>query len=56
FLSVTVHYIDSPVGKPHEWKLKVEQLAFTTINGNHSGSNIGRILIQTIDDYGIHNK
>jgi hypothetical protein len=56
FLSITAHYIDSPVGKPQEWELKSEQLAFTTINGNHSGSNIGRILIKAIDDYGIRNK
>lgn len=56
FLSITAHYIDSPVGKPQEQKLKSEQLAFTTINGNHGGSNIVRILIKAIDDYGIHNK
>lgn len=56
FLSVTAHYIDSPAGKPHEWELKTEQLAFTIINGNHSGSNIGRILIQTINNYGIRTK
>ncbi|KIK32074.1 hypothetical protein CY34DRAFT_102290, partial [Suillus luteus UH-Slu-Lm8-n1] len=36
--------------------LKTEQLAFTPINGNHSGANIGRILIETIDKYGIRMK
>ena len=51
FLSVTAHYIDSPDGKPQEWELKSEQLAFTIINGNHSSSNVGRILIETIDNY-----
>ncbi|KAG2031380.1 hypothetical protein BDR03DRAFT_986441 [Suillus americanus] len=39
-----------------QWELKSDQLTFTTINGNHSGSNIGRILIKAIDDYGIRNK
>jgi hypothetical protein len=56
FLSVTAHYIDSPDGKPQEWELKSEQLAFTIINGNHSGSNVGRILIETIDNYNFRTK
>ena len=34
----------------------MEQLAFTPIKGNHSGANIGRILIETIDTYGIRSK
>jgi hypothetical protein len=53
FLSVTAHYIDAPVDKPQEWELKTEQLAFKYIEGNHSGANIGRILIEVIDEYGI---
>ena len=56
FLSITAHYIDSPADKPHEWQLRTEQLAFTFIDGHHSGSNIGRILIDTIDNYGIRDK
>jgi hypothetical protein len=56
FLSITVHYIDSPAGKPQEWELKTKQLAFTIINSNHSGSNIGSILIETINSYDIHTK
>lgn len=56
FLSVTAHYIDSSIETPQEWELKTEQLAFTPINGNHSGANIGQILIETIDKYGIHTK
>jgi hypothetical protein len=56
FLSVTAHYIDSPVNKPQEWELKMEQLAFRYIEGNHSGANIGRILVEVIDDYGIRKK
>ncbi|KIK40253.1 hypothetical protein CY34DRAFT_13821 [Suillus luteus UH-Slu-Lm8-n1] len=56
FLSVTAHYIDSLDGKPQEWELKSEQLAFTIINSNHSGSNIGQILIETINNYNFHTK
>jgi len=56
FLSVTAHYIDAPADKPQEWALKTEQLAFTPIEGNHSGANIGKILIETIDNYGIRDK
>ncbi|KAG2758102.1 hypothetical protein P692DRAFT_20694331, partial [Suillus brevipes Sb2] len=37
-------------------ELRTEQLAFTLIHGNHSGTNIRRILIETIDKYGIHTK
>ncbi|KAG2102329.1 hypothetical protein BD769DRAFT_1367557 [Suillus cothurnatus] len=47
------HYIDSPIEKPHEWELKMEQLTFTSIHGNHSSMNIRRILIDTINNYGI---
>jgi hypothetical protein len=56
FLSVTAHYIDSPADKPQEWELKMEQLAFKPIQGNHSGANVGSILIKVIGDYGIREK
>jgi hypothetical protein len=44
FLSLTAHYIDSPTDKPQEWELKMEQLAFTPIRGNHSGVTLGPAL------------
>jgi len=56
FLSVTAHYIDTPVDKPQQWVLKSDQLAFTPIIGNHSGANIGKIFMEAIDEYDIHNK
>lgn len=34
----------------------MEQLAFAPICGNHSGANIGNILIENIDKYGIRTK
>ena len=56
FLSITAHYIDTPVNKPQQWILKLDQLAFTPIVGNHSGTNIGKILMEVIDEYDIRKK
>jgi len=56
FLSVTAHYITAPADKPQQWELCSDQLAFTPIVGNHSGENIARILIETIDEYDIRAK
>jgi hypothetical protein len=56
YLSVMAHYISSSVDNPQQWELRCEQLAFAPIHGNHSGSNIAKILIETIDKYGIHKK
>jgi hypothetical protein len=56
FLSVTGHYINAPADKPQDWELKCEQLAFTPIEGNHSGANMANILVRTVDRYGIRNK
>lgn len=56
FLSITGHYIDAPPETPHVWQLKTEQLAFAPIEGNHSGQNIGRILLEAIEAYGLADK
>lgn len=56
FLSLSVHYIDSPADKPWEGELKTKQLAFTPIHSNHSNANIGQILIENIDKYEICTK
>jgi hypothetical protein len=53
---MTGHYIIAPIEKPQEWKLKSEQLSFTHIEGNHSGANLGNILIRSLDRYGIRRK
>jgi hypothetical protein len=50
YIGVTAHYINS------EWELKSEQLAFTPLEGDHSSSNIGSILIKTIATYGLPGK
>ena len=56
FLSVTAHYIDTSVDKPQQWVLKSNQLAFTLAIGNHSRANIGKILMEAIGEYNIHNE
>ncbi|KAH7903283.1 hypothetical protein BJ138DRAFT_964298, partial [Hygrophoropsis aurantiaca] len=40
YLSMTGHYIDAPAKAPQDWELKCDQLTFTPIEGNHSGSNL----------------
>ncbi|KAH7903802.1 hypothetical protein BJ138DRAFT_990100, partial [Hygrophoropsis aurantiaca] len=56
FLSITGHYIWNPENKPQQWELKSDQLAFEPIEGNHSGENIGRIIIDVIDRYNVRDK
>jgi hypothetical protein len=53
---VTGHYIESTESNPNDWTLKSEQLGFTHIEGNHSGANLGGILIRVIDRYDIRRK
>lgn len=56
YLSVTGHYISAPADAPQDWALQSEQLAFTAIEGNHSGHNIGSILVRVVDWFDLHNK
>jgi hypothetical protein len=56
FFSVTGHYIWNPPDKPLQWELKNEQLAFSRVEGNHSGHNISCILVETIDRFSIRKK
>jgi hypothetical protein len=56
YLSVTTHYILALVDKPQEWSLKSEQLTFKHIEGNHSGANISKILVGTLDRYRLREK
>jgi len=56
YLSVTGHYIDSPPECPQDWTLQTEQLAFAPFKGNHSGPNMSKILVRTINHYGIYDK
>lgn len=54
YLSVTGHYIST--SDPQKWELCTEQLAFTPIEGSHSGANIAKIITRVIDRYDIRNK
>jgi hypothetical protein len=56
YISITGHYIDAPMDKPHDWELKMEQLAFKNVKGQHTGKNIADILVETIDHYSICGK
>ncbi|KAK6971364.1 ribonuclease H-like domain-containing protein [Favolaschia claudopus] len=56
FFGVTGHYIDSPPDSPEDWSLKSDQLAYTPIEGNHSGDNLAKILVRTLDRYDLREK
>jgi hypothetical protein len=56
FLSVTAHYIDSPMDRPDQWMLREAQLAFTLLEGHHTGVNIASVLETVIERYGIRDK
>lgn len=53
---MTGHYIGAAESDSNYWELKCEQLGFTRIEGNHSGANLGGILVRVIDRYGIRRK
>jgi hypothetical protein len=55
-LGITAHYVTGSPKNPQQWELKTEQLAFTPIVGNHSGENIAKILLETIDTFGLRSK
>ena len=56
FFSITGHYIWSPDDKPQQWELRREQLSFDHIEGNHSGQNTARLIIDAIDTYKLRDK
>ena len=56
YASITGHYISAPEGRPQDWELKCKQLAFTPLEGNHSGANMADILVRAVDCYGIREK
>jgi hypothetical protein len=56
FLSITGHYITTSPDMPNEWKLKTQQLAFAPFEGHHSGSNMAKVIVRTLDRYDIREK
>jgi hypothetical protein len=53
FLSVTGHYINAPKDAPNDWALQNDQLAFKPLLGRHTGRNIGGVMMDVIDEYGL---
>ncbi|KAJ6551552.1 hypothetical protein B0H19DRAFT_1297047 [Mycena capillaripes] len=45
-----------PADRPNEWELMTEELAFMKLEGRHTGANIGKAVVETIDHYGMSNK
>jgi hypothetical protein len=56
FLSITGHYITALPDRPNAWALKTQQLAFTPFEGHHSGSNMSKVIVRTLDHYDICEK
>jgi hypothetical protein len=55
-MSITGHYISSSLDSPDKWELKEEQLAFSPIEGRHNAVNQAKILIRTVERYGLRGK
>ncbi len=56
YISVTAHYVSSPVDKPDQWALKEDQLAFALLEGHHTRANITSIVTNVLNEYGISEK
>ncbi|KAG1811121.1 uncharacterized protein BJ212DRAFT_1278098, partial [Suillus subaureus] len=50
------HYIHTQPDKPNDCKLQTEQLAFSPIEGCHTGANMANLLVCTVDWYSLHPK
>jgi hypothetical protein len=56
YISLTAHYIYTPVDRPNAWELRSEQLLFQEIQGRHTGKNMGEILSRAVDRYKLRGK
>lgn len=56
YISLTAHYVHAPTDHPNAWELKSEQLLFQEIQGRHTGTNMGEILGNALERYGLYNK
>ncbi len=52
YISVTAHYISAVKG----WVMDDELAAFKYVRGSHSGENLARVVINSLDDLGITKK
>jgi hypothetical protein len=56
YILITAHYVNSPVGKPNQWALKEDQLAFALLEGHYTRANIASIITNILNEYGISQK
>jgi hypothetical protein len=56
YISLTAHYIDTPIDRPSMWELRSKQLLFQEIHGRHTGKNMGEILSRAMDQYELRGK
>ena len=56
YISLTAHYIHSPVDHLNAWELQTEQLLFQEIQGRHTGKILGEILNSALDRYHLYGK
>ena len=56
YISITAHYINSPVDKPDQWVLREDQLASAPLEGHHTGASIASIIISVLNEYSISGK
>lgn len=50
YLAITAHWITQ------EWELRSDLMAFSEIEGSHTGENLGEELYDALNKYGICNK
>jgi hypothetical protein len=55
-MSITGRYIDFLPDSPHDWELREEQLAFTPVEGRHNSVNQAKVLVRTVNQYGLRGK
>ena len=56
YISLTAHYIHSPVDHLNTWELWTKQLLFQEIQGRHTGKILGEILNSALDRYHLYGK
>jgi hypothetical protein len=53
YLGVTVHWVHSTPASPTKWSLHSLLLVFWEVNGNHSGENLAKLMIEIFKESGL---
>ena len=56
YLGVTVHWVHSTPESPMEWSLHTLLLTFREVEGNHSGNNLAKIMMEIFNEAGLSSK